>query len=247
MALPFVFATQAAGNVPGAELDTNFSSVANMAAFTCTATGTNSITLSPAANQPDVVAYVNGQKYQFLAAANSTGSVQMQVGSLSLLNVYRQDSVAAGSGDLIASGLYVATYYTALNAGLGGFQLAQTPTIPTIANGPYTPTITPIAGITGTPTTGIWNYQRFGSTVWVWGQITIQFSGATNWSLGATLPIPSNIGAASDLGGSGFSHTGNINGCGIEGDATNDRASFQSVASGAVTNIFDFNFIYKII
>src|SRR5579872_747885 len=115
MALPFIFATQPTGNVPASDLDTNYNAVGALGIFRCTAAGTNSITLTPIANQPTIAAYTNNLGFWFVAAATSTSTVNIQVGSFASLPLYDKSGNAAGAGSLIANYLYVAYYISSLN------------------------------------------------------------------------------------------------------------------------------------
>lgn len=131
MALPTTFSGLAAGNYPASLLDGNFNAVGNMAIYRCTATGTNAITLTLLANQTPIGSYANNIAFWFIAPATTTSSpVTIQVSALSALNVYRDDGVLAGSGDLTLGGAYEAYYINSLNAGVGGFQLTQSSAIP---------------------------------------------------------------------------------------------------------------------
>lgn len=126
MALPTIFATQPTGNVPASDLDANFNAVAAMGIMQCTASGTNSITLTPAANQPAVSAYANYQQFSFVPAATPTGSVSLQVGSLALLPLYYADGKTQASvGAFTAVQLVIMVYNSALNSGAGGFQIVS--------------------------------------------------------------------------------------------------------------------------
>jgi hypothetical protein len=131
MALPTVFAASTAPQL--AQLDNDFNAVGAMAVTACTASGTNSISLTPITNQPTVTAYANYQMFSFVAIGNSTGSITMQVNSLGILNFYLQDTVTqGGSADLISGVLYVVAYNSALNTGAGGFQLISPTRTPTV-------------------------------------------------------------------------------------------------------------------
>lgn len=123
MALPNTFANETSPNMQ--ELDQNFAAVAAMGKWATTATGTNSVTLTPTADQPAVAAYTNGQKFSFAAANNSTGSVTLQVNSIGLLPLYTPSGVQAGSGTLASGSYYEIVYLSALNTGAGGFQIVS--------------------------------------------------------------------------------------------------------------------------
>lgn len=104
-----------------------------MLAIPCTAVGSNSISLSPQTNCPTPSAYTELCGFRFVAAANSTGPVQVNANGLGLLNVYKADGVTqCGTGDLIGGEQYVVTYHGSLNSGLGGFYL-ESPSVSAIA------------------------------------------------------------------------------------------------------------------
>ncbi len=98
MALPASFSNNTSPT--GVQLDQNFAALGAMAVTHCTATGTNTITLSPLSSQPAVAAYTNQQLFDFQAAASSNSSVTLQVGSLASLPVYLIGGAQAASGDI---------------------------------------------------------------------------------------------------------------------------------------------------
>ena len=87
----------------------------------CTATGTNAISLAPNTNYYAPAAYTDKQIVSWQAAANSTGSVTMQLNGLGFVNYYNASGIQAGSGDIVSGTGYVSQYLTALNSGGGGF------------------------------------------------------------------------------------------------------------------------------
>lgn len=94
----------------------------------CDATGTNIITLTLLAVQPQVNQYVSYETYGFVAANTSTGLVTANVvtalGALPTLNVYKTNgSAQATTGDVVQGLHYFATYVDSLNSNLGGFVL----------------------------------------------------------------------------------------------------------------------------
>lgn len=122
MALPHVFSTYPTGNFPASNWDDNWNAVAAMGVVQCTATGTNTIALSPITNMPAIAAYTNQQLFNFVPAANTTGSVTVNVSSVGAVNLYLPDGVTqAGSGDLSTAGVYTVEYLSALNSSAGGF------------------------------------------------------------------------------------------------------------------------------
>lgn len=125
MALPYVFANLG-GNQQSSTLDADFNAVAQMGSIFCAAAGTNAITLTPNANQPDVTAYKNNTLFAFNAAATPTAAVTLQVGSLGALNVYYSDGATQiNAGAFIEGQFVIVVYLSSLNGGSGGFSFVN--------------------------------------------------------------------------------------------------------------------------
>lgn len=120
-------------------------------------------------------------------------------------------------------------------------------TIPVLASGTYTPTLTGVANITAT---GAYQcqYMRVGNTVTVSGRCDINATAAnTLTKVGISLPIASNLGALEDCAGTvGPASTQNLGGA-VYGDAANNQAELQlfPTTSGAIG--YGFTFTYRII
>jgi hypothetical protein len=116
-------------------LDDNFTALAPGATTRCTATNANAIVLTPISNQPAVSAYNSMQNFAFLAVANSTASVTVQVigsgGALVAKKLYKDaaGTLQAGSGDLASGQLYVVSYIPAYDSGNGAFIIAYPTTL----------------------------------------------------------------------------------------------------------------------
>lgn len=117
-----------------------------------------------------------------------------------------------------------------------------------LASGTYTPTLTNVSNIDAN-TPYACQYLRVGDVVTVSGRAAIDVtSAAANTVLGISLPIASNFSAAEQCAG-----TANANGAvsmsaGILGDATNDRAQIQYIAtSNTGNNDFYFTFTYRVL
>ncbi len=127
MTLPVIFGPETAAQM--SQLDTNFAAVGALTTIQCTATGTNSLVLTPAANQPAVAGYglPNPLKFGFPAAATSTGAVSLEIGSLGNLPVYTINGVQATSGTLVSGNYYEVTYTTGAiyNSGNGAWVLSS--------------------------------------------------------------------------------------------------------------------------
>ena len=125
MALPRVFAALTTALM--SYLDDNFNAVGALVTIQTTASGTNAITLTPAANAPSVNAYglPNPVRFGFVAAASSSGAVTARVGSLAFLKVFLPTLIQANSGDITSNAYYEAVYQAALDGGNGGFVIAS--------------------------------------------------------------------------------------------------------------------------
>lgn len=104
-------------------IDTQFAAVAALGAIPCTATGTNSLALTPFANTPTISSYPDLQpSFVFVAPQTSTGAVTINVNAVGARNAYKWNGQqACGAGDILQNGIYRATPLLALNAGAGGF------------------------------------------------------------------------------------------------------------------------------
>jgi hypothetical protein len=133
MGYPTVFATLTAGNQPLSLLDTMFTVTGQQGNITCTATGTNAISLVSKDSQYVGTSYTDGQIVSWQAAATSTGAVTMQWSGLGFLNYYTAAGVQAQSGDIVLNTNYISQYRTNLNGGAGGF-ITLNATVTAIAN-----------------------------------------------------------------------------------------------------------------
>lgn len=126
MALPYTFANLTAGNNPASYLDANFAALGAITPIPCSAAGTNSITLTAAANTPTISAYNQLQAYRFVAANTTSAAATIQLGALAPLNTYKPSAsgpTATASGDIVSGECYDAVYDSALNSGAGGFHV----------------------------------------------------------------------------------------------------------------------------
>lgn len=121
MTWPTIFANLASGNQNLALFDAMFAQVAQIVAIPCTASGANSIVLTPIGSNPTIAAYAELCAFRFKAVGNSSGNVSVQFGALSSLLAYKSDGVTRiGNGDLLNGIEYVAVYTSSLNSGSGG-------------------------------------------------------------------------------------------------------------------------------
>jgi hypothetical protein len=132
MSIRTILANLVAGNQPVSLIDQLFQDVWNAATMSCTASGTNAITLTPRANVNAPTAYVPNQRFAFDAAATSTGLVTVQVGSLAVLKLFQPGGGQAGAGSLTSGTYYEIAYDPTLDSGNGGFTIMNS-TLPTVA------------------------------------------------------------------------------------------------------------------
>lgn len=124
MAPRTIYANLADGLQPFSLWDASLADMGSLGIIPCVAAGANTIALTPVVNAfAPAPAYANKNQFSFTAAANSTGAITVNVGSLGALPLYRPDAVTqAGSNDLIVNIFYVIAFNPALNGGNGGFQ-----------------------------------------------------------------------------------------------------------------------------
>lgn len=117
----------------------------------------------------------------------------------------------------------------------------------TLTASTYTPTSTNVTNITSS-TPNNTTYSRVGNIVTVYGTITVTETLAVASQVDVSLPIASNLAAATDLNGLGNSDASVANNIVIKGDATNDRASIYFTALSVGGNgIIYYSYQYKVI
>lgn len=108
------------------ELDTTFAAVGALGVIPCTASGVNTLTLTPQANTPSVTAYANYQQFSFAAPADSTGPVTASVSGLAALKVFMPGGTTQATAANLSSGaFYVVAYVQALDGGGGGLVIVS--------------------------------------------------------------------------------------------------------------------------
>lgn len=127
-----LFANNAAPTGP--ELDGNFQSYTPMVTIPCTVSGSNSLTLTPSSGTPGatptITAYQNYMQFSGVVAVSNTAATQIRVGSLALLNAYKDTAlgpVQLSGAELIVACAFTALYDSALNSGAGGFHVTTGP------------------------------------------------------------------------------------------------------------------------
>jgi hypothetical protein len=103
-------------------LDDTFADIATCVIVPCTASGINSIALTPNGNSPSITGYANYNKFSFTAAGNSTGSVTVSVSGLTAYPLFKAGtSTQCAAGDIV-NGMYYEISYVST---LGGFVLTN--------------------------------------------------------------------------------------------------------------------------
>lgn len=114
-------------------------------------------------------------------------------------------------------------------------------------SGTYTPTLTIVANLDGV-TAYQCQYDRVANVVTVSGKIDVNPTlTATTTTVGISLPVTSNLGAAEDCAGTAVaSDIAGQSGV-IMADAANDRAQMQWISTDVTNQAMFFIFSYEII
>ncbi len=148
MALPWTFAN--ATTLFTSRLDDDFNALGALVIIPCSASGTNTILLTTAANTPTVSAYTTYTPvFSFIAAASATSTVTVNINGIGTKNLYNNGGTQATTGNILVGATYWVAYDAALNSGNGGFVLVNpavvlgTITIQRFitGSGTYTPTV----------------------------------------------------------------------------------------------------------
>lgn len=149
---------------------------------------------------------------------------------------------------LVASGAGVKAQHDGTNWTLtGGTIVTGNLSAANLTSGTYTPTLTGVTNVTSS-TPANCQYIRNGNTVIVYGSLQVTTTLAVATEVDISLPVASNIAAATDANGVGNASSAiGTNGY-VDGDATNDRArlNFIGLAVGGSGTIF-FSFSYTIL
>ena len=120
--------------------------------------------------------------------------------------------------------------------------------VPTLVADTYTPTLTAVANVAASAAY-VCQYSQVGEVVTVSGQVAIDPTAATTLTrLGISLPVPSRLTLAEQVGGTAAQPdlAGAV--AAIRGDATNDRAELAYTTAADVANrIWSLNFSYRIL
>lgn len=209
--------------------------------YAVTASGTDTYTATPS---PTLTAYTSGDVYYILFTNANTGAATLNLNALGAKAIRKNGATALVAGD-IAAGQVVALAYDGTNLQI--VSGTSTGTVPTLASGTYTPTLTNTTNVAAS-TAYQCQYMRVGSVVTVSGRVDIDPTTAgIDTAMKMSLPIASNFGNNSDCGGTAFSFGIAGLGAAIEADNTSDVAYFHFVPSSNAYNGFFFSFTYSII
>lgn len=119
--------------------------------------------------------------------------------------------------------------------------------LPTLATGTYTPTLTNVANVT-TSAANTAQYMRVGNMVTVSGRLTLTpTAAATATQLHISLPVASNFSAAEQCGGTAAATAFAGGSSPILADAATDTARMQFISFSTVNTIMYYSFMYQII
>lgn len=149
-------------------------------------------------------------------------------------------SVRATSPTLVTPTLGVAAA-TSININSGG-------AVSALLSGTYTPTLTNTTNVDASVTNANVKYSRIGNIVSVFGEVQIDptLAAPTSTVLNISLPIASNLAAASEL--SGTANDGVTSQVAIiRGNITSDTAEVTFQATSTTNRVWTFSFAYMVI
>lgn len=116
-----------------------------------------------------------------------------------------------------------------------------------VTSGTYTPTLTNRANLDGSSADQC-QWARVGQMVTVSGRVLVDPTlTATTTALGISLPVASNLGASSDVGGAAFSSQVAGHGAAIDAETSADTARMVWVSSDINERPMSFVFMYEVI
>jgi hypothetical protein len=111
-------------------LDNNILTLSAAAPISCTVAGTNTLTLTQngvgVVPSSAITAYMTNMSFSGIAAGTNNGSVTATVGSVGILNVYKDTSAGPAlltGGEIVQLNAFTLRFDAALNSGAGGFHL----------------------------------------------------------------------------------------------------------------------------
>jgi hypothetical protein len=117
--------------------------------------------------------------------------------------------------------------------------------LPTLASGTYTPTLTNQTNVAAS-TTYAANYMRVGGVVTVSGKVDVDPTAAGQTQLGISLPIASAVSAEEKVAGSSAARGIAGQSAAVLGDVANDRATMEWVTVDFSNQSMFFEFTYTI-
>jgi len=124
MPLPIIFGPLT--SIVTTYFDENFAAVGELVIAPCSIAGTNSLVLTPFANNPTVSLYGNYMVFSGVASGTNTTAVTAQLLGLGTLPVYTDTAggpVALTGGEIVIGNLVMLVYDANLGGGGGGFHL----------------------------------------------------------------------------------------------------------------------------
>src|SRR5713101_1633352 len=113
-------------------LDNNFTTFGALVPIPCTVAGTNSLTLTQNGTgvvpTPTISAYSTNMAFSGIASGTNTGPVNATIGSVGIVNVYKDGAagpVALTGNEIILGNAFTLRFDAALNSGAGGFHLTS--------------------------------------------------------------------------------------------------------------------------
>jgi len=190
--------------------------------------------------------------------ASSASSALSNLGAVATTRSISTGTGLVGGGNLSAdrtlslatSGVTAGSYGSALKVptitvdAYGRVTIASENTIPALASGTYTPTLTGVANIDAV-TAYACKYLRVGNIVHVAGKMDVDATAVALTQIGISLPIASNLATDGDARGGASSLVPET--MVIRGDAVNDRAEMIYTAVSTANHGVSFWFTYEII
>lgn len=128
----------------------------------------------------------------------------------------------------------------------GRVTAAATATIPVLASGVFTPTLTGVTNVASS-TAYQCQYLRVGSTVTVSGRVDVTPAAAGVTELGISLPVATNFSASTQCAGTAAPNAVAGDAGGIFGDVANKRAQLGFVASATGGRSMQITLTYRVI
>lgn len=204
-------------------------------------TGTDTIT---ADMDPELASYAAGMFVVLTPANNNTGATTLAIDGLTALDILKADGDALVSGDLVAG----VPAFLLLDSGADDFYLLNPQSVAAIPAGAYTPTLTNMSNLSGTPTVGGAQYMQVGTVVTVSGTMLATAVGAGQCQLGVSLPVASDFTNSAQCGGGGGALEGTtVSALYAHADVTNNRIILVWAASAAAGQGLTFSATYRIL